>query len=45
MSDPPSRLLLVRIENSCRSQMVGGFARSLGKDRVSRSADGTEERG
>jgi arsenate reductase (thioredoxin) len=41
----PSHLLFVCIENSCRSQMAEGFARSLGGERVRAFSAGSRPSG
>jgi len=40
-----SRFLFVCVENSCRSQMAEGFARSLGGDRVEAHSSGSKPSG
>ena len=45
MSDQTPSLLFVCIENSCRSQMAEGFARSLGRDRVAVYSAGSRPSG
>lgn len=45
MPESPARILFVCIENSCRSQMAEGFARSLGGDRVDAASAGSRPSG
>jgi protein-tyrosine-phosphatase len=42
---PPPLLLFVCVENSCRSQMAEGFARSLGDDRARAYSAGSRPSG
>jgi arsenate reductase len=45
MPEPLPRLLFVCVENSCRSQMAEGFARGLGKGRVTAFSAGSRPSG
>ena len=45
MSDATPHLLFVCVENSCRSQMAEGFARALGKQRVTAFSAGSKPSG
>lgn len=45
MPDPRPTLLFVCVENSCRSQMAEGFARTLGQGRVAAYSAGSRPAG
>jgi arsenate reductase len=45
MPEPLPRLLFVCVENSCRSQMAEGFARALGRGRVTAFSAGSRPSG
>ena len=45
MPEPIPRLLFVCVENSCRSQMAEGFARQLGRGRVTAFSAGSRPSG
>ncbi len=45
MADPKPHLLFVCVENSCRSQMAEGFARTLGAGRIAAWSAGSRPSG